>query len=73
MPLLIVLVFWLSLLFTSFGLFARPNVLVVVGLFASALSVCAAILLILDMYQPYAGLIQVSSGPLRAALEQLGH
>ena len=30
MPLLIVLVFWLSLLFTSFGLFARPNVLVVV-------------------------------------------
>jgi len=72
MPLLIVLVFWLSLLFTSFGLFGRPNVLVVVGLFASALAVCAAILLILDMYQPYAGLIQVSSAPLRAALAQLG-
>ena len=72
MPLLIVLVFWLSLLFTSFGLFGRPNVLVVVGLFASALAVCAAILLILDMYQPYAGLIQVSSAPLRAALALLG-
>jgi hypothetical protein len=46
---------------------------VVVSLFASALAVCAAILLILDMYQPYTGLIQVSSAPLHAALAQLGH
>ena len=60
MPLLVVLVFWLALLFISFGLFVRPKPLVVVSLFASALAVCAAILLILDMYQPYAGLIQVS-------------
>ncbi len=72
MPLLVVLVFWLALLFISFGLFVRPNAVVVVSLFASALAVCAAILLILDMYQPYAGLIQVSSAPLRAALAQLG-
>ena len=72
MPLLVVLVFWLALLYISFGLFARPNPVVVVSLFASALAVCAAILLILDMYQPYAGLIQVSSAPLRAALAQLG-
>ena len=72
MPLLIVLVFWLALLFISFGLFARPKPLVVVSLFASALAVCAAILLILDMSQPYAGLIQVSSAPLRAVLAQLG-
>jgi Kef-type K+ transport system membrane component KefB len=72
MPLLIVLVFWLTLLFMSFGLFVRPNVVVVVSLFACALAVCAAILLILEMYQPYGGLIQVSSAPLRAALSQLG-
>ena len=72
MPLLIVLVFWLALLFISFGLFALPKPLVVVSLFASALAVCAAILLILDMSQPYAGLIQVSSAPLRAVLAQLG-
>jgi hypothetical protein len=72
MPLLIVLVFWLTLLFMSFGLFVRPNVVVVVSLFASALAVCAAILLILEMYQPYGGFIQVSSAPLRAALTQLG-
>ncbi len=73
MPLLVVLVFWLALLYTSFGLFVRPAPVVVVSLFASALAVCAAILLILDMYQPYSGLIQVSSAPLRAALAQLGH
>ncbi len=72
MPLLAILVFWLTLLFISFGLFVRPNVVVVVSLFASALAVCAAILLILEMYQPYSGLIQVSSAPLQAALMQLG-
>jgi len=72
MPLLVVLVFWLALLFMSFGLFARPNAVVVVSLFFSALAVCAAVLLILEMYHPYAGLIQVSSAPLRAALAQLG-
>lgn len=69
--LLAVLVFWLTLLFMSFGLFVRPNVVVVVSLFASALAVCAAIFLILEMYQPYSGLIQVSDAPLLAALSQL--
>jgi hypothetical protein len=73
MPLLAVLVFWLALLFMSFGLFVRPNLVVVVSLFASALAVCCAVYLILEMYQPYRGLIQVSSAPLRTALAQLGH
>ncbi len=72
MPLLSILVFWLVLLFMSFGLFVRPNVVVVVSLFASALAVCCAIFLILEMYQPYSGWIQVSSAPLRAALAQMG-
>jgi len=72
MPLLAVLVSWLTLLFMSFGLFVRPNPVVVVSLLASALAVCCAIYLILEMYQPYRGLIRVYSTPLRAALEQLG-
>ena len=72
MPLLAVVVFWLALLFISFGLFVRPNVTVVVSLFASALAVCGAIFLILEMYQPYSGLIHVSDAPLRAALAQIG-
>jgi hypothetical protein len=41
-------------------------------LFVSSLSVSAAILLILELYSPYSGLIRVSSAPLRAALSQLG-
>lgn len=71
-PMLVILVFWLTLLFVSFGLFVRANVTVVASLFVAALAVCGAIFLILEMYQPYGGLIQVSSAPLRAALAQLG-
>ncbi len=73
MPLLAVLAFWLTLLFVSFGLFGRPNPTVVVSLFASALAVCGAIFLILEMYQPYGGFIQVSDAPLRAALQQISY
>jgi hypothetical protein len=71
-PLLIVLIFWLTIIFTSFGLFAPRNATVVVSLLVSALSVSGAIFLILEMYAPYAGLIHVSSAPLRAALTRLG-
>jgi membrane-bound ClpP family serine protease len=72
MPLVIVLVFWLTALFISFGLFAPRNGTVVASLLISALSVSGAILLILEMYTPYAGLIQVSRAPLGAALAHLG-
>jgi hypothetical protein len=72
-PMLVVLVAWLTIIFISFGLFAPRNVTVVVSLLVSALSVSGAIFLILEMYSPYAGLIHVSGAPLRAALEHLGH
>ena len=72
MPLLVVLVLWLTVIFISFGLFAPSNATVVASLFVSALSVSGAIFLILEMYTPYSGVIAVSSAPLRAALAQLG-
>jgi hypothetical protein len=71
-PLLTVLIFWLTIIFISFGLFAPLNATVITSLFISAVSVSAAILLILEMYTPYAGLIRISSAPLRAALVHLG-
>ena len=71
-PLLVVLVFWLTIIFISFGIFAPKNLTVVTTLLFSALAVSGAVLLILEMYSPYVGLIHVSSAPLRAALEQLG-
>jgi len=71
-PFLVVLVFWLALLFTSFSMFARPNATVIVALLLCALSVAGAIFLILELDRPFDGLIQLSSDPLRRALAQLG-
>ncbi|MGA7223645.1 MAG: hypothetical protein WBX16_12355 [Candidatus Acidiferrales bacterium] len=71
-PFLIVLVFWIPVIFISFGLFAPLNATVVASFLVPALSVSSAIFLILEMYTPYEGLIHVSSVPLRAALAQLG-
>jgi hypothetical protein len=69
---LVVLIFWLTIIFISFGLYAPRNATVVVSLFVSAISVSGAIFLILEMYSPYEGLIHVSTAPLRAALSHLG-
>jgi hypothetical protein len=71
-PLLVVLVFWLAALFASFGLFAPRNATVITVLCVSALSVSGAILLILEMNQPFQGLVKVSGAPLRYALAHLG-
>jgi hypothetical protein len=71
-PLVIVLVFWISMIFISFGLFAPRNATVIAAYFVAALSVSGAVLMILEMYSPYSGLIGISSAPLRAALAQLG-
>jgi hypothetical protein len=69
-PLLVMLILWLTVIFISFGLFAPFNGTVIGSLFVSALSVSGALFLILDMYTPYEGLIQISRAPLRAALAQ---
>jgi len=71
-PLLVVMVFWLAALFASFGLFAPRNATVIAVLCVSALSVAGAILLILEMNQPFQGLVKVSSAPLRFTLAHLG-
>ena len=71
-PLLVVLVLWLTLILGSFGLFAPANATVITSLCLSALSVSGAIFLILEMYSPYSGVIQVSNAPVRAALAHLG-
>jgi hypothetical protein len=72
MPLLVVLVFSLAITFISFGLNAPPNATVIATLIVCALSVSGMIFLILEMYRPFEGLIQISSAPLRSALAHLG-
>jgi len=72
MPLLATLVFWLAIIFSSFGLFAPRNATAIATLFVCALSVSGAIFLILEMYTPFEGLMQISSAQLRNALAHLG-
>jgi Protein of unknown function (DUF4239) len=69
---LVVLVSWLVALFASFGLFAPRNATVLAALLISAFSVSGAIFLILELDQPFAGAIQISSVPMRDALAHLG-
>jgi hypothetical protein len=71
-PFLVMLVFWLTLIFASFGLSSPRNTTVITVLFICALSAAGSLFLILELDQPYAGLIKISSAPLRHALMQLG-
>ena len=68
MPFLVVLIFWLTIIFASFSLFAPPNAIVVGSLLIFAVSAGGAIYLILELGQPFSGLLQISSEPLRHAL-----
>ena len=71
-PFLVVVVFWLSVLFMSFGLFAPHNATAVITLLVSAMAVAGALFLILELDHPFSGLIQISSEPLPNALSILG-
>src|SRR5207248_759492 len=71
-PFLVVLLFWLTMLFLSFGLFAPRNATVIIVLLIGAMSVSGAIFIILEMNHPLRGMIKVSSAPMRKALEHLG-
>lgn len=70
---LVLLIFWLALLFLSFGLFSPRNPTVSAVMLVCALSVSSAIFLILEMSHPLDGYIKVSSAPLVKALELIGH
>ena len=72
MPFLAGLVFWLAIIFASFSLFSRLNPTLTAAVFVFALSASAALFLVLEMSQPFAGLMQIPSAPLRNALAPLG-
>jgi len=69
---LAVLVIWLAIIFTSFSLFASLNPTVLAVLSLSALSAAGAIFLVLELGQPFVGLMAISNGPLSNALVPLG-
>jgi hypothetical protein len=72
MPFLVLLVCWLSIIFVSFGLLSSPNATVIGVLFVCAFSAASSLFLILELDQPYGGLIKISSAPLLNALAHLG-
>ena len=67
-PFLVVLIFWLAILFIGFGLFAPPNLTVVAALFVCAVSVSAAIFMVIEMDEAFTGIMRVSGEPLSNAL-----
>ena len=71
MPFLVLLIFWVTVIFLSFGLFAPHNATVVATLFLCALSVSGAIFLIMELDQPFSGVVKISSAPLRNAINNI--
>jgi len=70
-PFLAILAFWLIIIFASFSLFSPLNVTVFTCLSLFALSAACAIFLILELSQPFTGVLMISRAPLRNALAPL--
>ena len=70
-PFLAILAFWLVIIFASFSLFSPLNTTVFTCLSLFALSAACAIFLILELSRPFAGILMISSAPLRNALAPL--
>ena len=68
---LALLIFWLTLLFASFGLFAPRNLISVVTLTLCALAVAGAVGMILELEKGFGGLIHISPQPMRQAAKVL--
>jgi hypothetical protein len=65
------LVFWLALLFASFGLFAPPNLTSAITLTLCALAVAGAVAMFLELEQGFGGLVRISPEPMRQAVNIL--
>jgi hypothetical protein len=73
LPVLVLLVSWLTVLFISFGLYAPVNGTVIASLLAAAVSVSGAIFLIVELYTPHYALVKLSGAALHTAFTQLGN
>ena len=68
---LVVLTFWLIVIFCTLGLFSPRNGTAYTIIFVCALSVATAIFLVLELDQPFEGVLQVSDLPVRGALVEI--
>ena len=67
-----VLLLWMTILFAGFSLMAPPNTITLASLIVCALSVSAAIFLVLGLDQPFSGLMAIERKSLMNALPPLG-
>jgi hypothetical protein len=71
LPFLGVLVFWLAVIFGSIGLFSPRTATAYAVVFVCALSVTAAMFLILELDRPFDGVLSISDAPLRSVIAQI--
>ena len=69
----ILIVFWLTLLFASFGLFAPRNFTMAAALFLCCLVTSSALTMVVELYTPFEGTVRLSDAPMRYAIELIGH
>ena len=62
------MIFWLVVIFASFGLFVEPGPIVHIALVVFALSISGALFLVADLSRPYSGLMQIPREQLRHTL-----
>ncbi|MPZ31536.1 MAG: DUF4239 domain-containing protein [Rhodospirillales bacterium] len=70
-PFIVVLVLWLCFIFASFSMSSRANPTLVAVLVTGGFTAATAIYLILELGQPFDGLLQLSNRGLRHALAPL--
>jgi hypothetical protein len=71
-PMLTVVVLWLVQIFLGFSVIAPPTATAIFALIVSALCAAGAIFLILELDEPFGGLIRIPSEPMRNLLRQFG-
>jgi hypothetical protein len=70
-PMLIILVSWLVVIFLGFSLVSPPNATTTLAFVASAFAVACAVFLILELDQPFGGLIRITNAPMVNVLSRL--
>jgi hypothetical protein len=68
---MILLIFWLALLFGSFGLFAPNNATVIIVLLLCALAISGGVFMVLELGTGTKGLIRVSTDPIFNAIREI--
>jgi len=67
----VLLIFWLVLLFGSFGLFATNNATVIIVLLLCALAISGGVFMVLELETATRGLIRVSTDPIVNAIREM--